>query len=99
VVVLQHRDSWQNVVALLVSKAEVAAFCHELQKRMDMKYKSPPLPVDLTMNQSGSLLGVAVKDKDVGQAVVAQLGGLSAPGSGSDLEAVAQLFGKEEGGD
>jgi hypothetical protein len=98
VVVLQHRESWQNVVALRVSQAEVSAFCHELQKKMDMKYKSPPLPVDLTMNQSGNVLGVAGNDRDVGPAVVAKLGGLSAPVTGSDhFEAVAQLFGKEDG--
>jgi hypothetical protein len=52
VVVLQHRESWQNAMALLVSKGEVTAYCHELQKKMDMRYKSPPLPVDLSMNQS-----------------------------------------------
>lgn len=92
---MQHRESWQNVVALLVSKAEVSAFCHELQKKMDMKYKSPPLPVDLNLNQSANALGVAVNDRDIGQAVVAKLGVLSAPGSGSDFEAVAKLFGTD----
>jgi len=37
------------VVPILSSKAEVASFCLELSKKMGMRYKSPPLPVNLTM--------------------------------------------------
>jgi len=34
---------------ILNSQAEVAAFCLELSKEMGMRYKSPPLPVNLNM--------------------------------------------------
>jgi hypothetical protein len=104
VCVLQHRESWQNAGALLVSKAEVTAFCHELQKKMDMRYKSPPLPVDLSVNRADPF--AIVNDKDLGQSVVAKFEGPTAatPGGGSadeqaqldtsaaDFESVAKLF-------
>jgi hypothetical protein len=43
--------SGQSVVPLLVSKAQVSSFCLELSKKLDMRYKSPPLPVDLSLVQ------------------------------------------------
>eukprot|EP00977_Amphora_coffeiformis_P020775 scaffold8471_cov184-Amphora_coffeaeformis.AAC.20 len=51
VVILQHRESWQNIGALLSSKAQVSAFCLELSKKMDMRYKNPLLPIDLSMSK------------------------------------------------
>jgi hypothetical protein len=65
---------------LLQSKAQVASFCLELAKKLDMKYKSPPLPVDLALHKSadesgsdGSKLAKALGslDKDVGDEVAA----------------------------
>lgn len=47
--VLQHRESWQNVGALLNSLADVETFAFELMKSMGIGYHSPPLPVDLHM--------------------------------------------------
>jgi small-conductance mechanosensitive channel len=46
---LQHRESWQNPGILMMSKARVASFCLELSNKLDMRYRSPPLPVDLTI--------------------------------------------------
>jgi hypothetical protein len=34
-----------------MSKAALSSFCHELSKQLDMRYQSPPLPVDLTISQ------------------------------------------------
>jgi hypothetical protein len=34
-------------MSIFESKAEVASFCLELSKKLDMRYQSPPLPVDL----------------------------------------------------
>lgn len=34
------------------SRSEVAAFCHELSKKMGMRYKSPSLPVSLEIVKS-----------------------------------------------
>jgi hypothetical protein len=38
-------------MSILESKAEVASFCLELSKKLDMRYESPSLPVDLTIVQ------------------------------------------------
>lgn len=40
------------MVTILVSKAQVASFCLELSKKLNMRYRSPPLPVDLAMVKS-----------------------------------------------
>lgn len=53
VLVVEHRESWQNISALLGSKAQLASFALELQKKMNIRYRSPPMPVDLTMNRGG----------------------------------------------
>lgn len=47
----QHRDSWQNIGALSNSKADLSSFALELQKKMNMRYRSPALPVDLSIIQ------------------------------------------------
>lgn len=56
-----QREAWQNVVAILVSKAQVSSFCLELAKKLDMRYNSPPLPVDLAIvnhrSQDGTCTG------------------------------------------
>jgi hypothetical protein len=44
----------QNVGALLSSKAELVTFALELTKKMNLRYKSPPLPVDLSVMQRQS---------------------------------------------
>jgi hypothetical protein len=49
VIILQHRESWQNVGTILESRATVASFCLEVQKQLDMKYHSPPMPIDLNV--------------------------------------------------
>jgi hypothetical protein len=56
VVILQHRLSWQDVGAVLESRANVASFCLELQKQLDMNYHSPPMPVELSMTESRDIL-------------------------------------------
>ena len=49
--ILQHRSSWQQTVAVLESRARVASFCLEVQKQLDMKYHSPPMPVEINMTE------------------------------------------------
>jgi hypothetical protein len=46
---LKHRDSWQNIGVVMQSKADVTSFCLELTKKLDMRYHSPPLPVELNV--------------------------------------------------
>lgn len=51
IVVGQHRESWANWGALMMSKAQLASFSVELSKKLGMTFRSPPLPVDLSIIQ------------------------------------------------
>lgn len=48
-IVLQHREGWQNIGPILDSKQTVACFGLELTKKLNIRYSSPPLPVDVNM--------------------------------------------------
>jgi hypothetical protein len=50
-----QREAWQSVMSIIGSKAEVSSFCLELAKKLDMRYKSPPLPVDLAFIQRNNI--------------------------------------------
>jgi len=52
VIVVQSRDSWQKITAVLESKARVSAFCLEVQKKLGMKYTSPAMPVNLSIDRT-----------------------------------------------
>lgn len=52
VLILQHQDSWQNIGAIKQSQADVASFCLELSKKLDMRYVAPPMPVNLSLASS-----------------------------------------------
>lgn len=43
----EHRESWQQASMVGKSKAELTSFCLELSKKMNLRYRSPPRPVDL----------------------------------------------------
>ncbi|KAL3810970.1 hypothetical protein ACHAXA_005386, partial [Cyclostephanos tholiformis] len=49
-IVAQHRERWQNIGLILQSKADLSSFCLEVTKKLDMKYESPPMPVNLSEN-------------------------------------------------
>lgn len=46
-VIVQHREAWSQVGAVLDSKANLTTFCLDVAKQLNMHYKAPPLPVDL----------------------------------------------------
>ena len=46
-IILQHRESWQQIGALLTSRADVQNFAYELSKKLGMGYQSPPMPIIL----------------------------------------------------
>lgn len=50
VVAVTHRESWQNLRTIANSKAELASFALELAKKMNLRFKTPPMPIDLRMN-------------------------------------------------
>lgn len=48
--ILQHRESWQNIGAVLKSKADVTSFCLEAQKKLGMRYVTPAMPINLKVS-------------------------------------------------
>jgi hypothetical protein len=44
-----QRESWQSISALKVSQADVASFCFELSKKLDIVYTSPALSANVTL--------------------------------------------------
>lgn len=47
IALIQHRESWQQIGAVLNSLADAQTFAFEMSKQMGMGYQSPSLPVDL----------------------------------------------------
>jgi len=55
IIVLQHRERWQNLGEMLCAKAEVASYCLEVSKKLNMRYVAPALPVQLGFNEDSPL--------------------------------------------
>lgn len=89
VVVLQHRESWQNIGPILNSTADVSSFCLELAKKLDMRYTAPPLPVNLSM-MSGTPVAAASASAD------ANMGNQQAKELPVDVRDITALFAKRE---
>lgn len=45
--ILQHRERWQNVCAILESRGEIFNYAAELAKELRMNYTVPRIPVDI----------------------------------------------------
>jgi len=61
--VLEHQETWQNLDTLLHSRGLIKGFCHELSKQLNMRFVSPPLPVDLRIH--GSADGTKATDETI----------------------------------
>jgi hypothetical protein len=59
IVAAQHREGWTSWTALKVSVAHLATFSLELSKKLDIRFKQPPLPVDLSFMQPGNAMDPA----------------------------------------
>mmetsp|Transcript_4865 Transcript_4865/g.7570 ORF Transcript_4865/g.7570 Transcript_4865/m.7570 type:complete len:130 (-) Transcript_4865:246-635(-) len=46
-VLLNHRESWQQMGALKNSLSDVQQFCFELSASLGMGFESPPLPIQM----------------------------------------------------
>jgi len=46
-IVIQHREAWQEVGQVLDSKANLNSYCQEVARQLDMEYQAPRLPVEL----------------------------------------------------
>jgi hypothetical protein len=51
VIVLLCRVSWQKTNEVLESKAKVSRFCLAVQKKLGIRYSSPPMPVNLSVDK------------------------------------------------
>lgn len=95
-IVVQHRESWQNIGPVLQSKADLSSFCLEATKKLDMKYESPPMPVNLSTSGNLDMSGIFQGESDdlKGDSIGAEGDGRVAPKSLSaeDLQEVANLF-------
>lgn len=63
-IAFQHVNTWQELDSLSYSRSQAKYFCHELSKQLDIRYKSPPLPVDLNIAKSSDE-AAAVEGGDV----------------------------------
>ena len=52
ILVGQHRESWQQVKALLSSLADLTSFALEVASKMRIQYHAPPRPVDLRIRNA-----------------------------------------------
>jgi hypothetical protein len=88
---LQHRESWQNMASIVMSKADLASFCLEVQKQLDMRYIAPSLPVDLSLKDTVGL----DRPKDTTLQAESQLDNQDNPVISSqspDVRAISALF-------
>eukprot|EP00550_Attheya_septentrionalis_P002041 CAMPEP_0198290392 /NCGR_PEP_ID=MMETSP1449-20131203/8286_1 /TAXON_ID=420275 /ORGANISM="Attheya septentrionalis, Strain CCMP2084" /LENGTH=1212 /DNA_ID=CAMNT_0043988897 /DNA_START=249 /DNA_END=3887 /DNA_ORIENTATION=- len=53
---LTHRSSFQDMGAILQSKADATSYCLELSKKLNMKFTAPAMPVTLGLDQTASAL-------------------------------------------
>jgi hypothetical protein len=82
VIVLTHREMWQNIGPILSSQADLASFSLEVSKKLDLRYHQPPKPVHLSFEPANP---GEVADTNVNLS----------KSSGYDLDGVADLFKKD----
>ena len=87
-IIAQHREKWQNIGPILQSKADLSSFILEVTKKLDMKYESPPMPVNLSATGSMNIRGLFADDGSVEP----QSGLRDVNVSADDLQDVANLF-------
>jgi len=83
VIVVTHRELWQNAGPILQSKADLASFSLEVSKRLGLRYEQPPKPIHL-----------ALAGRDVDNGGIDGIDDASSRSSG--LQQVRDMFKKEE---
>lgn len=61
--IAQHVEQWQIVGQVLQSRSDLSSFCLEVMKQMDMRYMSPSMPVNVTLQQDSDLESSLSKSK------------------------------------
>ena len=75
-IALQHRESWQNLGAILESRAAVISFCMEVKKKLGITFMAPVTPVHVTMKHPHALHEV-ISPRDPGSASIAPITSLN----------------------
>lgn len=86
------REKWQNIGAILQSKADLSSFILEVTKKLDMKYESPPMPVNLSASSALNIQGLFADEGNVDPQIGLQEANLETNFSADDLQEVAELF-------
>ena len=58
----QHRSSWAEWSTIMLSKHDLVLFCMELQKKLGIYFKTPPLPIELL--NPGNTLAPMIPQED-----------------------------------
>ncbi len=61
-ILAQHVESWQMIGRVLKSKADLSSFCLEVMKQMDMRYISPSMPVNISLDGKDEQEGTTADD-------------------------------------
>jgi hypothetical protein len=63
VIVVQHRERWQNLGTVLMSQSDLSSYVLEVAKQLDMHYHAPAMPVELTVkDKKGAVDGSSISD-------------------------------------
>eukprot|EP00557_Chaetoceros_sp_GSL56_P007064 CAMPEP_0176504220 /NCGR_PEP_ID=MMETSP0200_2-20121128/15805_1 /TAXON_ID=947934 /ORGANISM="Chaetoceros sp., Strain GSL56" /LENGTH=888 /DNA_ID=CAMNT_0017903613 /DNA_START=3159 /DNA_END=5822 /DNA_ORIENTATION=+ len=57
--IAQHVEQWQIVGQVLQSRSDLSSFCLEVMKQMDMRYMSPSMPVNVTLQHDNCESGTS----------------------------------------
>lgn len=81
---------------ILQSKADLSSFCLEVSKKLDMRYESPPMPVNLSASGDMMKSFFANSDGEENDVVAAasnvNRGGVGPSFTSEDLQDVNQMF-------
>jgi hypothetical protein len=69
IIAAQHRQSWYDWSTIMLSKSDLVHFSLELSKKLDIWYKTPPLPVSLSVVGQPASLPINMDAASPGSAV------------------------------
>lgn len=81
VIVVTHREMWQNIGPILSSQADLASFSLEVSKKLGLRYHQPSKPVHLSLDADAKKVEDNVQKPNVDQ---------------DELDSIANLFKKDE---
>ena len=90
-VAVQHRHGWFDWGTIMLSKSHLIHFSLELSKKLDIRYTTPPLPVNLSLTgQAATALPFNIDAASPGSAV--NVDAIGATGFAPDLSSLQAMF-------